>query len=54
MVTILMKSAKFSAPDFLKKIKIFQEKSYSPIIADYDVTTKILARDSNGVVYVVM
>ena len=53
MVTILMTSAKFSAPDFLK-IKIFQEKSYSPIIADYDVTTKILARDSNGIVYVVM
>ena len=53
MVTILMISAKLATPGLLK-IKIFQNKGYDVIIPDYDVTNKILSRDSNYIVDVVM
>ena len=53
MVTILIMSAKLAAPGPLK-IKIFQSKDYNIIITGYDVTSKILSRDSNYIVQVVM
>ena len=53
MVTILMMSAKIAPPD-LSKIKIFLKKSYDVIIFVNDVTNKILSRDSNYIVDVVM
>ena len=53
MVTIFMISAKLATPGFLK-IKIFQNKGYDVIILDYDVINKILSRDSNYIVDVVM
>ena len=34
----------------LLKIKIFQNKGYEVIVPDYDVTNKILSRDSNYIV----
>ena len=46
MVTILMKSAKMAIPG-LFKIKEFWNKGYDVIISAYDVTNKILSRDSN-------
>ena len=46
-------SAKLATPGLLK-IKIFQNKGYDVIIPDYDVTNKILSRDSNYIVDVVM
>ena len=49
MVTILMMSAKLATP-FLLKIKIFWNKGYDV----YDVVNKILSRDSNDIVGVVM
>ena len=53
MVTILMMSAKLATPGLLK-IKVFQNKGCDVIIPDYDVTIKILSRDSNDIVDVVM
>ena len=53
MVTILMMPAKVASPDF-PKLKILQNKGYDVIIPDYDVTNKILSRDSNYIVDVVM
>ena len=53
MVTIFMIPAKLATPGFLK-IKIFQNKGYDVIILDYDVINKILSRDSNYIVDVVM
>ena len=53
IVTILMMSAKLASPGLLK-IKIFQNKGYDVIIPDYNVTNKILSRDSNYIVDVVM
>ena len=53
MVTILMMSAKLPTPD-LVKIKTFRNKGYDIIIPDYDVTNKILSRESNYIVDVVM
>ena len=38
----------------LFKIKIFQDKGYEVIISFHDVTNKILSRDSNYVMDVVM
>ena len=38
----------------LLKIKIFQDKGYEVIISFHDVTNKILSRDSNYVMDVVM
>ena len=38
----------------LHKIKMFQSKVYDIIIPDYDITNKILSRDSNYIVNEVM
>ena len=53
MVTILMMSAKMATPGLLK-IKVFWNKGYDVIISVHDVTNKILSRDSNYIVDVVM
>ena len=53
MVTILMMSAKMATPGLLK-IKVFWNKGYDVIIYVHDVTNKILSRDSNYIVDVVM
>ena len=53
MVTILMMSAKTPTLDLLK-IKLFWNKGCGVIIFVHDVTNKILSRDSNYIVYVVM
>ena len=46
MVTVLMMSVKLAIPGLLEK-KIIQNKSYDVIIIDYEVTNKILSRNSN-------
>ena len=48
-----MMSAKLAAPCLLK-VRIFRNKSYGVIIPDYDVTNKILSRNLNYTVDVVM
>ena len=53
MSGILMMSAKLITPGLLK-IKIFWNETYDIILSTYDVTNKILSRDSNYVVDVVM
>ena len=53
MVTILMMSAKMATPGLLK-IRVFWNKGYDVIISVHDVTNKILSRDSNYNVNVVM
>ena len=53
MVTILIMSAKLATPGLLKTT-IFRSKGYDIIIPDYDVTNKILSRDLNYIVDVVM
>ena len=53
MVTILMMSTKLATPGLLKT-KAFRNKGYDVIILDYDVTNKILSRDSNYIVDVFM
>ena len=53
MVTILMMSGKKAIPGLLK-IKFFWRKVYDVIIYVHDVTNKILSRDSNYIVDVVM
>ena len=53
MGKILLMSAKLPTPGLLK-IKIFKNEVYDDIIADYDVTSKMLSRDSNYVAHVVM
>ena len=53
MVTILMMSAKMATLGFLK-IKVFWNKGYDVIISIHDATNKILSRDSNYIVDVVM
>ena len=53
MVVILMMSVKLDTLG-LFKIKVFQNKSYGVKIFVYDVTSRILLRDSNYVVDVVM
>ena len=53
MVTILTMSAKLTTPGVLK-IKVFWNKGYDAIISDHDVSNKILLRDSNQIVDVVM
>ena len=53
IVTILMMSAKMATPG-LRKIKVFWKKVYDVIIFVNDVTNKILSRDSNYIVDVVM
>ena len=53
MATILMMSAKLATPGLLK-INIFQNKGYDVIIPDFDAINKILSRESNYIVDVVM
>ena len=53
MVKILMISAKITTPGLLK-IRIFCNNSYDVIIYVHDVTNKILSRDSNYIIDVVM
>ena len=53
MVTILMMSAKLATTGLLK-IKLFRNKGYDVIVPDSDVTNRVLSRDSNYVVDVVM
>ena len=53
MVTILIISAKLATPGLLE-IKIFRNKGYDVIINDCDIINKILSRDSNYNVDVVM
>ena len=53
MVTILIMSAKMATVGLLK-IKISWNKCYEVIVSVHDVTSKILSRDSNYVVDVVM
>ena len=48
-----MMSAKMATPGLLK-ITVFWNKGYDVIISVYDVTNKILSRDSNYIVDVVM
>ena len=53
MATILMMSTKMATLG-LPKIKVFWNKGYEAIISVHDVTNKILSRDSNHIVDVVM
>ena len=53
MVAILMMSAKMSNPSLLE-IKIFWNKCYDVILSVHDVINKILSRNSNYIVDVVM
>ena len=53
MVTILIISAKLATPGLLE-IKIFRNKGYDVIINDCDIINKILSRDSNYNVDLVM
>ena len=53
MVTILMMSAKMANPGLLK-IKFFWKKGYGVIISVHDITNKILSRDLNYNVNVIM
>ena len=45
--------AKLTTPGLLK-VKIFQSKGYDIIICDYGVINKLLSRDLNYIVEVVM
>ena len=53
MVTILMMSAKVTTPGLLK-IRVFWNNGYDVIISVHDVTNKILSRDSNYIIDVVV
>ena len=53
MVLILMMTAKLATLGILE-IKIFSNKSYDVIISVHDVNNKILSRESNYTVNVVM
>ena len=53
MVTVLMMSTKMATPSLLK-IKLFRNRGYDIIISVYDVTNKILPRDSNYIIEMVM
>ena len=53
MVTILMMPAKIITPGLLK-IRVFGNNGYDAIISVHEVTNKILSRDSNYIVNVVM
>ena len=57
MVTILMMSAKlaqFCQHNFVSTILMMSAKGYDVMTPDYDVTNKILSRDSNYIVDAVM
>ena len=49
MVTILKMPTKMATPGFLK-IKVLWKKDYDVIISENDVNNKILLRDSNYIV----
>ena len=53
MVTILMMSVKLATPGLLK-IKLFRNKGYEVIVPDNDVTNRVLSRDSNYIVDMVI
>ena len=53
MVAILMMSVKLATLDLLK-IKVFYKKVYDFIIFVFDVINKILSRDSNYIVNLVV
>ena len=53
MATVLMMSAKMATVGLLK-IKLFRNKSYDIIIVVNDITNKMLPRESNCVVDMVM
>ena len=53
MVTNLMMSAKIAILDFLE-LKVFWSKGYDVIIFVYDVTNKILSRESSYMVDLMM
>ena len=53
MLVILMITAKLVTLGLLK-LKVFGNKSYDVIISVHDVTIKILSRDSNYIVDMVM
>ena len=53
MVTVLMIPEKMATLGLLK-IKIFWNKGYGVIISAYDFTNKILSRESNYIVNIVM
>ena len=53
MVAVLMMSAKLSTLGPVK-IKVFWSKGYDVMISVYDDTNKILSRDSNYIINVVM
>ena len=53
MVTILMMSAKMATLE-LVIIKVFWNKGYEVIISTYDITNKILLRDTNYIVDVAL
>ena len=53
MATILMMSAKVTTPGLLE-IRVFWNKGYDVIIFVYDITNKILSRDSNYIIDVAM
>ena len=53
IIIILMMSAKLATLGFLN-IKVFWNKGYNVIVSVHDVTNKLLSRDSNYVVDVVM
>ena len=53
MITVWMMPAKMATLALLK-IKVFRNKGYDVIISIYDVINKILLRDSNFIVDVVM
>ena len=53
MVIVLMMSVKITTPGLLK-IRVFWNNGYDVIISVHDVTNKILSRDSNYIIDVVM
>ena len=53
MVTILMMSAKMATVGLLK-IKVFKNKDYDAIVSVHDFISKILSRNSNYILDVVM
>ena len=53
MVTIFMMSAKMATTELLK-IKLFRKKAYDVILSAHDVTNKILSRDLNYNINIVM
>ena len=53
MIAILVRSAKLATPGLIK-IKVFWNKDYDVIIFVHDVTNKILSRDSDCIMNLVM